>query len=395
MSIKIKKFKVLRFVNTKHSLFSRYLFASLGFISTLILTRSFNLAMESWYLFARDNYKLALRRIAKLIYIFTNIIVIKDDVFNIAEGLSMANLKVLEKKISMKILRKKNFNLYIDLLYVYAEQIILVDDNFVIVKKYEKLAFEAIQMSKTRESACVSSELMTQDNREPDYNVRDAKKCLYDWFECFPNDEHRWYVISGTFLGLVREKKFLEHDYDIDIGINSEDFSFKKIKSKINESKQFFISKIDYQHTYRRVNNNFIPNQPKLVLIKVIHESGINLDLFVHHSDKNNRWHGSKYHRWNNLDYSLIKYKFYDVDVFAPSDSDRYLTENYGNWREPLINFNFINDTPNFTPVKHPSATTLLLKRLFYMQNKYNHHERLIKLRDAGQKCDSSKFTLN
>jgi ABC-type uncharacterized transport system ATPase subunit len=168
MSIKIKKFRILRFVNTKHSLFSRYLFSSLGFISTLILTRSFNLALESWYLFLHDNYKLALRRIAKLIYILTNITIIKDDVFNIAEGLSMANLKVLEKKISMKLLHKKNFNLYIDLLYVYAEQIILVDDNFEIVKKYEQLALEAIQMSKTLESTYVSSELMTQDNREPD-----------------------------------------------------------------------------------------------------------------------------------------------------------------------------------------------------------------------------------
>ena len=81
-----------------------------------------------------DNYKLAFRRMIKLVSIFTDIVIIKDDVFNVAEDLSVENLKVLETKIKNRLLRKKNFNLYIDLLYIYAELIISVKDNTKIVR---------------------------------------------------------------------------------------------------------------------------------------------------------------------------------------------------------------------------------------------------------------------
>ena len=58
--------------------------------------------------------------------------------------------------------------------------------------------------------------------REGDFSVDDARTALADLAAALPVDEWRWYVISGTFLGLVREGGFLAHDYDIDVGVTAD-----------------------------------------------------------------------------------------------------------------------------------------------------------------------------
>jgi len=64
--------------------------------------------------------------------------------------------------------------------------------------------------------------------------------------------EMRWFLISGTFLGLIRENGFLAHDYDIDLGVFDDDIDIPTAIAAINASDQFVLKKYDYP--YRSVH---------------------------------------------------------------------------------------------------------------------------------------------
>ena len=56
-----------------------------------------------------------------------------------------------------------------------------------------------------------------------------AKNMLAVFAKYIKREDYPWYVISGTFLGLHRERGFLKHDVDIDLGLD-----FENIKDTIN-----------------------------------------------------------------------------------------------------------------------------------------------------------------
>ena len=72
---------------------------------------------------------------------------------------------------------------------------------------------------------------------------------LKDIYQLFKINKIEWFPISGTFLGFIREKSFLGHDLDIDIGLLDNN-SFNKLKNILKKNNIFKISKIDYQKYY-------------------------------------------------------------------------------------------------------------------------------------------------
>ena len=99
-------------------------------------------------------------------------------------------------------------------------------------------------------------------------------------------------------------------------------------------------------------------------LVKLIHENGINVDVFVHHREGDTLWHGSSIHRWENSAFDLADYTLAGVPVLGPSDADRYLTENYGDWRTPVTEFNCTTGTPNLVISRTFRSVALFLTRL-------------------------------
>ena len=73
-----------------------------------------------------------------------------------------------------------------------------------------------------------------------------AKKVLVDLSNLFILNKIEWFVLAGTFLGFTREKSFLKHDLDIDIGLMSENVSFEQIRKIFKKSSLFEVSKIEY-----------------------------------------------------------------------------------------------------------------------------------------------------
>ena len=50
--------------------------------------------------------------------------------------------------------------------------------------------------------------------------------------------------------------------------------------------------------------------------------------------------------------------------MLGPADADRYLTENYGDWRTPVTEFNCTTGTPNLVISRTFRSVALFLTRL-------------------------------
>jgi len=58
-----------------------------------------------------------------------------------------------------------------------------------------------------------------------------------------------------------------------------------------------------------------------------------------------------------------VPYAFCGTTVLGPADADRYLTENYGNWRVPVKTFHSAVDTTNQRVVRNPLSVAIFLRR--------------------------------
>ncbi|WP_159903875.1 hypothetical protein [Ornithinibacter aureus] len=204
-------------------------------------------------------------------------------------------------------------------------------------------------------------------DREGDFSVEDAHTALRDLAVALPIEQWRWYVISGTFLGIVREGGFLAHDYDIDVGVTFDPERpevLDRLVEALGRSPRFVVKKLDHAQTVIKTGPSRFAVERAPALVKLIHENGINVDVFVHHLEGGRIWHGSSIHRWENSPFDLADYTLAGVPVLGPADADRYLTENYGDWRTPVTQFNCTTGTPNLVITRSFRSVALFLTRL-------------------------------
>lgn len=138
-----------------------------------------------------------------------------------------------------------------------------------------------------------------------------------------------FFLISGTLLGCIREGKLLGHDKDIDVGI-WDNCDYEQLATILGESGYFYI----------------VPTRTKhFVMLR--HLNGIAIDVFIHYREENDYWHAGVKIKWHNSPFELIEKNFLDNDYLIPKDYNRYLTENYGDWKTPKTDFDSAFDTPN------------------------------------------------
>jgi len=375
------KYELLRFFNRRHGKVFCLTLALIGYLGTLYITRSKALAKNSYDDLKNDDFKIAFRRAAKLLYIYKNKKIARDDTFNFCEGLKKEALEDLKEKFEEISHETTNLSFEGDYLYVLGGLIELGGD---FIKEFENISNRILKIaSHSWREIDGSDDKITHTPKVSrpiaKINPAHAHSALSEWSKLFPPSKMQWFLVSGTFLGLIRDGGFIEHDYDIDFGIFDSDFELNTLKSKINNSKNFFIKKIDLFNNGTFINGKFHPETDKKpVLVKIIHRSGLNIDLFIHFKEnvlgKNSIWHGSSYHKWVNSEFDLKDYIFIDIPVLGPDNPDTYLTENYGDWRTPVTEFHFNTGTPNLSLHKNPTSLALFIKRIseFRSANSYS-----------------------
>lgn len=363
-----KSFWMMKLLNRDYGAPIRAVCAALGFGLTLLTTGRINLARElASRCWTHNDFKVAARRGAWYCRRgWLNLDVSQDDFFDPTEGMTDTQLDAL---MSFVQARKPKLN-----------PVTYAGDMAIIAAR--RLNNNAIPAERPRNIAAFKTacdQLLAQPYqvrtagaaptkaRVGDFPIANAKTTLKDFATLFPPDQLRWFVISGTFLGLIRENGFLAHDYDIDLGVFEDEIDIAATIEAIRASTTFVLKKYD-----RHTSTLFQPKTPATnpdvpYILKLVHVTGIHIDLFIHYHDTSTDpgcdWHGSSLHRWENSAFDLVPYPFYEQTVLGPADADRYLTENYGDWRTPVTEFNCTTDTPNLALVPHPIAIVIFVKR--------------------------------
>lgn len=167
----------------------------------------------------------------------------------------------------------------------------------------------------------------------------------------------RFFLVSGTLLGCVREQRILGHDTDIDVGF--EPGTQKELLSlAVAASARFRQLETSSEHT-----------------LYIEHTNGVKIDLFIHYDEQGLWYHEGIKCRWWNSPCILKKQEFLGEDHWIPQDYDRYLTENYGDWRTPVTDFATFLDTPNMQVTQPDTMHLYYLSQAIYHQRKgQNQH---------------------
>lgn len=155
---------------------------------------------------------------------------------------------------------------------------------------------------------------------------------LRDLKEVLESANIPFFFAAGTALGIVRNGKPLDHDNDIDVGILEKNWNREELIRVFKAHPHFDLD-----------DSN--PESPKVGLI---HRGGANIDLFKFYSEGDAVYHDAIFVRWKNSPFQIVEHVMATGDsVFLPSDVDKYLTENYGDWRTPNKNFDAFVEGPN------------------------------------------------
>lgn len=128
-----------------------------------------------------------------------------------------------------------------------------------------------------------------------------------------------YFIGGGSLLGIIREKKFLKFDDDIDFEtLSSELRTHKEELIKIFRKKGFLVKYKSYNGLY-----------PKLNFFK----SGIKISLGSF-EEKNSIWAVSRINKMPIIFFKKIKkIKFMGTYVNVPKNHEKYLRYVYNNWK--------------------------------------------------------------
>jgi len=363
----------MKLLNRNHHVIVRSGVAIFAYVVLLVLVRRHGLAAELAACFGvKNDFKLGARRGAWYArHAWVRLDVLRDDFFDPTEGLTDAQLDGLERFIISRKKALEPVDYAANRAFIAARRL---DNNSDPAQRGPNItAFKgACDALLAHDGKMLPTTWAPEKPRQGDFPIAHAQDALADFLALFPLETMQWFLVSGTFLGLIRENGFLAHDYDIDLGVFEDDIDIAAVCATIRASDAFVLKKYDHHRSSLFTSQTVSVNPDVPYILKIIHTSGIHIDLFIHYRDTTTTpaiyWHGSSLHRWENSPFGLVPYQFNGLDVLGPDRADVYLTENYGDWRTPVTDFNCTTDTPNLVLVPHPIAIVIFLKR--YVLNK-------------------------
>ena len=364
-----KSYSLLNVLNRSHSPAFRYGVGGAAYAGTLAVTGRPSIARLVRTQFVEDETKYAFRLAGWVLRRgWPAVETVTDDFFDFTLGAGPADLESLEAFIAHRRDALPEHLWRADDLFVRAARIHAqldagARDIDTLRDDFRAHADDLLAIISTARGEPAGP----ASDRAGDFSVEDARTALADLAEALPVEQWRWYVISGTFLGIVREGGFLAHDYDIDVGVTFDPAHpevLDDLVAALRRSPRYVVKKLDDAQTVVETEPGRYAVERAPALVKLIHENGINVDVFVHHLEGDRLWHGSSIHRWENSAFDLADYVLAGVPVLGPADADRYLTENYGDWRTPVTQFNCTTGTPNLVITRSFRSVALFLTRL-------------------------------
>ncbi len=169
----------------------------------------------------------------------------------------------------------------------------------------------------------------TKKIEKREFLATDAEIALKDIKDILSSHDIQVFLVSGTFLGCIREGKILGHDQDVDVGVWNT-HTYEELANIIQTSGRFIL--------HEPLSKN---------IVKAKHLNGILVDVFIHYQEGGRVYHEGVKTRWVNTPFELVEYNFLRSTYLGAKDYDTYLSENYGDWKIPNKDFDYVLDTPN------------------------------------------------
>lgn len=351
-----RSFRLLTALGRPHGLLLRAAAAAVIWLGVLVLTGRIALAQEAACLCGRDQFKTAAHRLSWYLHHswtarFTGA---RVPLFDPTTDMGPRRVAALDSWLAGRTAPRHQ----LALLYVCARQIADARDAGPQARRmadYTQIATGLLPL-------LPAPNPQAKADKGADFTRADACTAL----RSLSAITAPWYIISGTFLGAVREGGFLGHDYDIDIGIHAEVYDAAIVLAQIAAAPDLVLVNTSPHLDMRRDTTGLWHDITRPALLRVLHATGIGIDIFIHHREPRPtgdlRWHGSAKHRWDNHAFDLADYTIDGIPVRGPADANRYLTENYGDWRTPIKSFDCSTGTPNVRFPRNLSAIAELLR---------------------------------
>jgi hypothetical protein len=178
-----------------------------------------------------------------------------------------------------------------------------------------------------------------------------------------------FFFAAGTALGFERAGGPLADDGDIDVGILDEHYDPRQLSALIAAHPRF----VSQAH-------------PLSDKVHIKHRGGSPVDIFRYYRAEGRLWHDGVFVKWWNTPFEVERRRFDDLDVPLPTHPDRYLSENYADWRTPNPRFDsFSDEAPNCT-VHWPAYQRMhFMRRAYQAMSNGDRAATAVELRRAGQ----------
>jgi hypothetical protein len=185
----------------------------------------------------------------------------------------------------------------------------------------------------------------------------------------------RLYWISGTLLGLERLGQPLPHDSDMDVGVDLDDPHFVDfIRALWGAAAVESIApqSISLKARIQNPDLHGIPGGVIRFKSQVRNESApdkppVKTDIFVHYHYCGGSMHGSRNTLWWNSSFRTVQKDYGQRCFSVPEDAHLHLTENYGNYRQEVKDFENSIDCPNAMNIYSWGSLGYLLSRQWVM----------------------------
>jgi len=136
------------------------------------------------------------------------------------------------------------------------------------------------------------------------------------------------FLIYGTLLGHLRDKGFIEHDWDVDLGLLEEDIPKRGLLTKgMEERGHVFDNETEHGIIFRDETS------PLHLDLWYFFREGDSMVTRIHNREKNELY---TFTFSRDIFDSFEKARFLDtIEVLIPCKPEKFLTEHYGDWRTP------------------------------------------------------------
>lgn len=360
----LKSFFLSSLGNKTYNKYVYFFIKNISCLFVFIFTISPKLTSFYWRNYKDTHLKNSLRIFNWLLnFSFIRRFKINDITFDISNNLSLNDLLYLSNKF---FLNKKNlsFDLTFDLLYINA-RIVTIFAERGDQKKYKKYLnnFSFIfnkSIKRLQPQSSLNKKIFFKSSQAPVI----LNEALRDFSNVLKNKNV--FLAFGTLLGFIREGKILDHDLDLDVGYLYEDKKqfdeFLRELKKTNNFKVLVNDAIDlYTLKKKQIKFSKLPS-----LITLANQNGAHVDIFICHKEKNKIIFYAKQFCWEVSSFSTKKVKIsHNLIANIPFNSNKYLTENYGDWKTPVIDYNFMRDSKNLGFTRNISSVVAYTKSVF------------------------------